>query len=216
MMGSRGIRWRSRTSATIRSGFWTFSKNKCLFLLLFLRTSTSWAPTSYGTCYIWYIFLYGLFTRPFKMIYLCSFWPKDMFRIHRQEWTDTKFRGTLISRSLSVTEGLISGRGWKCLLSVKCCVPQADGFMSVWIWAPNTSHSNWQSLKINHACDIFSKKTGGRPCGQALWEEYRSDSLGPPPFLSPASSLVLLLPGRGVKLKSEQLKLKHKYSHLQI
>lgn len=31
MMGSRGIRWRRRTSATIRSGFWTFRKINCCF-----------------------------------------------------------------------------------------------------------------------------------------------------------------------------------------
>lgn len=64
---------------------------------------------------------------------------------------------------------------------------------------PNMSQSDWQSLNINHTFNIFSR-TGERPCGQALWESVRIEGgEGPPPFLSPASSAVLLLRGRGVE-----------------
>lgn len=64
---------------------------------------------------------------------------------------------------------------------------------------PNMSQSDWQSLNINHTFNIFSR-TGERPCGQALWESVRIEGgEGPPPFLSPASSAVLLLQGRGVE-----------------
>lgn len=100
-----------------------------------------------------------------------------------QVWTKVKgltknqpkmFKGAFISQGFFLKKDYAwehQWKCWKCLLSVKCCMPGADGWVSVWIqaqtWA-NQIDSPWRSITLLISLTERGKGHVVRPCGKTL------------------------------------------------